>query len=705
MDLYSLFDYVREESPARERLDIPRQQPEPANRRESVPTTPQAQILEVRNRAPKLVFNPNLERNRDERSISNPLQPLEPSRDAVERSPDIPRLEIRKRRSLEPENSIGIRLRPEEKNLLFEVGRFRVIASADLCRTLYAENDGRLKRDLAFLRQNRLVDVHLLTARRDGRSASAHRFEAVTLTKSGRKLVEQSGIVPEGQRIYSDLVKPREVEHDSQIYRAYLKEWASIEREGGSNPRAKLDFEIKASVQRAMYLARKEEPDRELSDIKADVAEQFNLSVINDRIVIPDARIEYETPGGGTSHIDLEVATSAYRHSHIQAKATAGFRLYIAHGDIGRLGAAVEDDRHHVWHFGLLMALCGPIQDLIRLRYTDREASFLYLVGRFSGYFIGRQYAAFLKRKPGGLVYQLMHKAKARGHIKVLDYGQHCYVYHLKAKPIYRLLECEDSQARRAKGDDEIKTRLMILDYVLDHLDAEFLALKSEKIEYFATKHGVEILDGSDAARPRDPNHFSVQLNPFAYRFPLVLRMQNGECIPAFTYFDNDTMTVKAFSRQLKDLEPIIARIQRFEIIYVALWERNFAAAEAAFDKVFPQIKSPGTHSLVPFGPEHLVNFFLADHLFCANSPQFRQEHLLMLRDGQRIYQRREHDKLRKAWRQGDGHFDEQLEALTGIKRLYGKLTTVLLTQSYPLFRHARRRSIGPTSVHGLVVT
>ena len=65
-----------------------------------------------------------------------------------------------------------------------------------------------------------------------------------------------------------------------------------------------------------------------------------------------------------------------------------------------------------------------------------------------------------------------------------------------------------------------------------------------------------------------------------------------------------------------------------------------------------------------------------------------------MLRDGERIYQRPEHDKLRESWRQGNRQFDEQLEALTGIRRLYGKLTTVLLTQSYPLFRHARRGSI-----------
>ena len=341
MDIHSLFDYIREELAERERADVRWQQQEQLNKIEPLVNNPQAQVIELRDRPPKTIFNPQLARKRDEEAIARSPQvsPL-----AVECWRDTPRMEMRKRRSLEPENSIGMRLRPEENILLFEVGRFRVIASADLCRALYAGNDGRMKRDLAYLRQNRLIDVHLLTARRDGRSASARRFEAVTLTRSGRKLLEQSGILLEGQRVYSDLVKPREVEHDSQIYRAYLKEFSTVEREGGRNPRVKLDFEIKASVQRAMYLARKAKPDRELSGVKADVAEQFDLSIINDRIVIPDARIEYELPSGGSSHIDLEVATSAYRHGHIQAKASAGFKLYIAHGDIGRLGAAVQDD-------------------------------------------------------------------------------------------------------------------------------------------------------------------------------------------------------------------------------------------------------------------------------------------------------------------------------------------------------------------------
>lgn len=216
---------------------------------------------------------------------------------------------------------------------------------AGQCRVLrQSGNDGRLKRDLLYLRQNRLVDVHVLNARREGRAEDVKRFEAVTLTKTARKFIEKSGELQDGQRVYSGLVKPREAEHDCQIYRAYLKETERIERDGGRNPRVKLDFELKGNVQRSTYLARKADPDRDLAEVKAEIAQQLNLAVMDNKVVIPDARIEYDLPSGGTAQVDIEVATSAYRHDHIAGKAQAGFRLYMSHGDIGRLGAAVQDD-------------------------------------------------------------------------------------------------------------------------------------------------------------------------------------------------------------------------------------------------------------------------------------------------------------------------------------------------------------------------
>lgn len=332
MDSHSPLDY------SRDRLLHPDR---PVTGRPSEPPpSPQARLVELRNQPIRPVHNPKVERSNDGRELNQ----SSPQTAQLYRTVEHSGAERRKQRNQQPINPIGLQLRPEEKKLLLEVGKFRVISANDLSQSLYAGNDGRLKRDLLYLRQNRLIDVHVLNARRDGRAEDVKRFEAVTLTKTARKFIEKNGEVQDGQRVYSGLVKPREAEHDCQIYRAYLKEIERIEQEGGRNPRVKLDFELKASVQRATYLARKAEPDRDLVDVKAEIAQQLNLAVMDNKVVIPDARIEYDLPSGATGQIDIEVATSAYRHGHIAGKAQAGFRLYMSHGDIGRLGAAVQDD-------------------------------------------------------------------------------------------------------------------------------------------------------------------------------------------------------------------------------------------------------------------------------------------------------------------------------------------------------------------------
>ena len=109
------------------------------------------------------------------------------------------------------------------------------------------------------------------------------------MTRPGKKIVRQVGSFRQDQQLYAGLVKPREVEHDTQIYRAYLKEMDRIDRLGGSNPRVVLDFEIKRNVQRAIYGQRKADPDRDLNEIKEQVANEFNLPYVDNQIQIPDA--------------------------------------------------------------------------------------------------------------------------------------------------------------------------------------------------------------------------------------------------------------------------------------------------------------------------------------------------------------------------------------------------------------------------------
>ncbi len=241
----------------------------------------------------------------------------------------------------------GLRLHQEERQLLYEVGRFRVLSVKDAAQTIYSGDERALRSDLRFLKEQGIVSVDMVNARRDGRSRPVERLEVITLTRDGEKLARSANEINPDQKLYHGLVKPREVEHDSQIYRAYLKEWEKIEREGGENPRVKLDFEIKSEVQKAIHAARKAEPDRDLNEIKQQVAQNQQLPFVDQQIQIPDARIEYDLDQGSrTGFSDIEVVTAAYRPGHLHAKTQAGFHLYASGRDASSISAKIEDEHH-----------------------------------------------------------------------------------------------------------------------------------------------------------------------------------------------------------------------------------------------------------------------------------------------------------------------------------------------------------------------
>jgi hypothetical protein len=257
---------------------------------------------------------------------------------------------VRPRHHLQPGLS-GLRLHREEKALLGEVGRFRVITVKDAAQTLYEGDERALRSDLRFLRKNDLVSVDIVNARRDGHGRSIDRVEVITLTRAGERQARMSNAFPPDQRLYHGLVKPREAEHDAQIYRAYKKEWERIEKQGGSNPRVQLDFELKSQVQKAIHTARKAEPERDLLEIKQQVAQDLELPIVDGQIQIPDARIEYDIDQGSrTGHSDIEVVTAAYHPGHLRAKARAGFRIYVSGRDAATLTAKVEGEHHLLDH-------------------------------------------------------------------------------------------------------------------------------------------------------------------------------------------------------------------------------------------------------------------------------------------------------------------------------------------------------------------
>ncbi|MDW5267421.1 MULTISPECIES: hypothetical protein [Acidobacteriaceae] len=337
------------------RLDIP--QDIPRRRDEPVPA-------DARTPGRKLPDNPILHRLKslEKRSTDGRRAQLPTERRRNEPTQDVPRERRRPVVSPDPRrpartasNIVGLELRPEEKHLLREAGRFRVVRTADLRETLYNGKARPLENDLKYLRDKGLVETAPVNLRRDGRRRTIERVEVATLTKVGRSLLIKQGDLPPGQKVYAGLVKPREIEHDSQIYRAYRKEAERIEGNGGSNLRVKLDYEIKSQVQKAIYAERKADPKRDMAEIKQQIAERFELPFVDGKIQIPDARIDYDLPreasqdidqGSRTGHEDIEVLTAAYHAGHLRSKAQAGFRNYASASDRATLTAKIEDDSH-----------------------------------------------------------------------------------------------------------------------------------------------------------------------------------------------------------------------------------------------------------------------------------------------------------------------------------------------------------------------
>jgi len=150
-----------------------------------------------------------------------------------------------------------------------------------------------------------------------------------------------------GQAFYAGFVKPREIAHDSAIYRMYQAEAAHIAKEGGRVKRVVLDFELKKKAYSPLARARAISLD-EYNRKQRQIAEDHGLKVIDGKIRLPDLRIEYETANGEAARVDLELATEHYRGDHMSAKERAGFKIYAdsrsfpPDGSYGR--SAVFDD-------------------------------------------------------------------------------------------------------------------------------------------------------------------------------------------------------------------------------------------------------------------------------------------------------------------------------------------------------------------------
>jgi hypothetical protein len=228
-------------------------------------------------------------------------------------------------------------LRPSEIHTLTEVGKFRLVAAEDIAKHGYAGDCSRMKSDLRSLMQQRLIE------RRETSVFKNESRQVLTLTKRGQRLIRRQSFVREDQAIYSGLVKPKEAEHDSDLYRLYHKAAREIESKGGKVLRVQLDYELKENLYRKLGEAQAK-GERETQRLKEAFARQMQLPVVHGKVSLPDLRIEYANQEMEISRVDLELATGHYHAGHLAEKARAGFQIYARSEDAAGL-RRIRDDR------------------------------------------------------------------------------------------------------------------------------------------------------------------------------------------------------------------------------------------------------------------------------------------------------------------------------------------------------------------------
>jgi hypothetical protein len=253
------------------------------------------------------------------------MRPPTPERPRGDRPREIP---FRDGRAVLYDRDRGYRLTGSEIRTIVDLGKFRVIASQNLTEHAYCNDPESVGRDVKNLVREGLVQKGIFEG------PEAYPRELLTLTKQGHRLLRRNRLAPEGQATHSGFMKPRDANHDADLYLLYQKEAARIEAQGGRNLRVVLDYELKRRINREFA--------RFGSEARQEIAARHGLEVVRHKIPIPDLRIEYETCDGEMARVNLELVTEHYRGRHVAEKVHAGFSLYTPRGEADRLRRVLD---------------------------------------------------------------------------------------------------------------------------------------------------------------------------------------------------------------------------------------------------------------------------------------------------------------------------------------------------------------------------
>lgn len=231
------------------------------------------------------------------------------------------------------------------------------------------------------------------------------------------------------------------------------------------------------------------------------------------------------------------------------------------------------------------------IAAIVSMGYTPEEARFLYIVAIHSGYFVPRQFLLSSGARWGKRSNRFSARLESRGHASWREYDRTGGVYHLVSKTIYRRIGNENLRNRRHHSAEFIRTRLLLLDFVLANPSHDYLETEPDKLRFFCETLGIprtalpaKSYEGGPRTEPT--------LRYFVDKFPLFLEQADPALPPVVTlsYVDPGYAGVAGFANHLHAYLPLLRQLETFSFLYIANSPVHFVRAEECFSSL---VKAP----------------------------------------------------------------------------------------------------------------
>jgi hypothetical protein len=242
----------------------------------------------------------------------------------------------------------------------------------------------------------------------------------------------------------------------------------------------------------------------------------------------------------------------------------------------------------------------SSLANLGSLGYTEDEARFLYVVATHSGYFSMRQFLQFTGTKSGDKSMTFSRKLLGKGHATARSFLRNGLVYHLFSRIVYRAIGRENLRNRRAHSLEHIRTRLVALDFVLAHLQYEYLETENHKLNYFCQQLSLpkELLPRK---RYSGAIHNRTTERYFVDKFPMFLSSGYlSSPVVTFTFVDPGLGILDSFKTHLLAYASLFEALSELRLVYVSPRPTQFEIARKIFLATAGRLpkKDPGNEIL-----------------------------------------------------------------------------------------------------------